>query len=137
MTVIGRMACVGVVGAGMLVAASGCGPPPTQTMDDVLRGLQNAAKSKKTFDALSNSDDLAKTEKAVVNAFCSVTTQLADNQETLSEQQYFDRMSNEIRAELGLVSSPALSALTKLRTTYDLASINPQLAIHYARACSR
>jgi hypothetical protein len=106
-------------------------------MDDVLRGLQNAAKSKKTFDALSNTDDLAKSEKAVVNAFCSVTTQLADNQETLSEQQYFNALSNEVRAELGPLSSPAQTALAKLRATYDLASINPQVAIRYARACYR
>lgn len=142
MRVIGRTVCGGVVAAGMLVAAIGCGggggtSGGAQTLDDVLRGLQSAAKSKATFDAIRHSDDLAKTEKAVINAFCSVTTQLADNQETYTEQQYFDSITGEIRTELGYLSSPALTALGKLRATYDLATISPPVARYYAQACYR
>lgn len=126
------------VAAASAVLAAGCGGSGGgQTADDVLRGLENAAKSKKTFDALRKSNDLETDQKAVINAFCSVTTQLADNNETLQEQEYFNRISTQVESELGYLSSPADSVLSKLRATYDLANINPRAAQYYARACYR
>jgi hypothetical protein len=105
-----------------------------EAFEDVLRGLRSAAESRATYDALRHSDDLEKSQKAVINAFCQVTTQLADNRETVTEEEYFARI-RAAAAELGAAGSKLDSALSKLRATYDLAKFNPRAAQLYARAC--
>jgi hypothetical protein len=132
---VGRLATVGVVAASLSLGAAGCGG---ESLDDVLRGLKSAAVSKKTYDALKHANDLEKRDKAVVNAFCGVTTQLADNNESLTTEEYFDRIKANAESQLGEYGSkPLTSALGKLRATYDLASINGGTAQLYARACVR
>jgi len=127
-----RLAIATTVVITSLVAAS-CGG---ETYDDVLRGLQKAALSGKTYNALSHTDDLKANEKAVINAFCSVATQLADNGETITEEQYFERIRSQTESDLGVVASlPVNAAVGKLRAIYDLASINGGTANLYVRAC--
>lgn len=126
-------------GLSLLVAcvlAGGCGGGGAQSFEDVLRGLKNAAGSKATYDAIRHSDDFARQEKAAINAFCSVATQLADNNETVTAEDFFTRVNSEAQAELGEYGAkPVLSAVAKIRATYAFANINPQLAAQYVRAC--
>jgi hypothetical protein len=120
------------------VASSGCGTTSGQTLDDVLRGLRSAALSKKTYNAIRHADDLEATDKAVLNAFCNVARELADNGGTLSEQKYFETVETRAELELGVVAStPVKAAVGRLRAFYDLASINGGVANLYARACFR
>lgn len=117
----------------------GCGDGGSrQAFDDVLRGLQRAALSGKTYNAVRHADDLDATEKAVVNAFCRIAAELADQSETLSEPEYFEAVKTRAEFELGVIGSlPVDAAVRRLRTFYDLASINGGAANYYARACFR
>jgi len=109
-----------------------------ESYDDVLRGLRSAAMSKATYNALRHAEDLDATDKAVVNAFCSVATQLANNGESLSEQQFFDRVKARTQIKLGQFDvNPVNAAVGKLRATYDLAQINGGAARLYVQACFR
>jgi hypothetical protein len=114
-------------------AVAGCGGT---TIEDVAHGLKNAAMSKATYDALRHSDDLDATEKAAVNALCSVATQVSEGSEPISEQEYYDRLRASATQQYGALPSAALSsALGKVRTTVDLAGVSPPAARAYVRAC--
>jgi hypothetical protein len=129
-----------ILAAGTLVASAsmGCGGGGGESLDDVLRGLRNAALSKKTYNAISHADDLDATEKATVNAFCNVATQLADNGETVTEEEYFEAVKQEAEDELGVVgSAPLNAAVARWRAFYDFATISGGAANLYARACFR
>jgi hypothetical protein len=131
--VIRRTAWVCV--AALTLAVAGCGG---ESLDDVLRGLKSAAESKATYDAIAHADDLEKREKAVVNAFCTVTNNLSENEESPTEEAYFEQIQAEAERELGEpISEPLTSALDKLRATYDLAQINGRAAQLYVKACFR
>ncbi len=92
--------------------------------------------SKKTYDAVRRSGDLDARDRAVVNAFCSVVTQVADNGERPSEAQYIDRIVAQAEAEVGEPGSILIRGrVNQLRATYDLAQINGRAAQLYAQSC--
>lgn len=121
-----------------VLTVAGCGGGSAETIDDIARGIKSAVASKTTYDALKYSDDLAKRDKAVVKAFCSVTTQVADNNETVTQQQYFDRITATAEENLGEYGSIAVaSQVRKLRAILDLQGLNPQAARAYVHNCLR
>jgi hypothetical protein len=106
-----------------------------ETLDDIGRGLNSAVKSKKTFDALAKSNDLEARDKAVVNAFCSVSTQLANNDETPDETAFWTEVKQQARDDYGLAGSAVAGPADKLRAMIDLSAANPGAALRYAQAC--
>ena len=116
----------------LVALLAGCGG---QTLDDIGRGLNSAAKSKKTFDALRKADDLEARDKAVVNAFCSVTTQLADNGETADQTLFWEQVKAQARDDYGVAGSAVAGPVDKLRALIDLNAENPGAALRYAQAC--
>jgi hypothetical protein len=119
-------------GAVLLVLVAGCGG---ETLDDIGRGLNSAAKSKKTYDALTKANDLEAQDKAVVNAFCSVSTQLANNDETVDETAFWNDVKQQARDDYGLAGSAIAGPADKLRALVDLSEANPAVALRYAQAC--
>jgi len=114
---------------------AGCGG---ETYDDVLQGLRGAALSGKTYNAIRHADDLDASQKAVVNAFCNIATQLADNEEAITTEQYFDQIQADATREAGFLEAKAVeTAVTRLRAIYDLSSINGHTATLYVNACYR
>jgi hypothetical protein len=116
----------------LLALVAGCGG---ETLDDIGRGLSSAAKSKKTFDALTKADDLEAQDKAVVNAFCSVATQLANNDETADETAFWTDVKQRARDGYGLAGGAVAGPADKLRALLDLSAASPYAAVRYAKAC--
>lgn len=119
------------VGLSALIAV-GCGG---QSLDDIARGIGQARSTPQAGEALSQGkslDDFA--DKAALRAFCEVATRVANSSNSPTGEQ----VAADIRAEMQQAGVPALAVngpLGKLEAGINLAEVNGQAAVRYARAC--
>ena len=71
----------------------------------------------------------------MVNAFCSVSTQLANNGETPDQTAFWTDVKQHARDDYGLAGGVVAGPVDKLRAMIDISADNPYVAIRYAEAC--
>jgi hypothetical protein len=114
---------------------------PSAAFVRVLSDLKDAALSDQAYRAIRKSNSLDRQEEVVIDAFCETAWQLEINKETgrLSNPYYMvGRIRNLAEFNLSSPDTAAVTgAMTKLRATVDLPSLDKELNSRYKRACYR
>jgi hypothetical protein len=136
-----------VVVALLLIGAmlSGCGGDAsaggTEEYETLLHGLEQAAETDASYNAVERAEDLKPVLRASLNAFCETNRELLVNSEAGKSTQagyLINRIRIRAERELPFVSTaPVGDAVTRYRDLFGLDSFNPTAVRRYAKACYR
>jgi hypothetical protein len=122
-------------------APSGRDAPASSLYVSLLGEFRDAAKANATYDAYGFAIDLRGAQKAVIDGFCVVVTEVGTGPESrkLADPAYFsDRIRSAARSEAEAENASPASirrAVDQLKAIVEPESFSPALVKSYAKAC--